>query len=50
MDGIEFFKILSQDDEFCSELGRVVLAAGRLESLMIIQLGNESRLCKATLG
>lgn len=34
VDGPEFFNLLNESEEFCSELGRVVLAAGRLEALL----------------
>ena len=34
-EGIEFYKLLYADDEFCKELGRAVLAAGRLEVELI---------------
>lgn len=52
-DGLQFYKLLQEDDEFCAELGRAVLAAGRLESALIrhIQIhapGTDTD--KATLG
>jgi len=31
-EGLKFFRLLYEDDEFCMELGRALLAAGRLES------------------
>jgi len=34
-EGIEFFELLYADDEFCRELGKAVLAAGRLEAKLI---------------
>ena len=32
--GLDFFNLLREDDDFCAELGRAVLAAGRLESAL----------------
>lgn len=32
VEGLEFFALLYEDDNFCKELGRALLAAGRLES------------------
>ncbi len=49
----EFYAELSQDNEFCQELGKAVLAAGRLESELIRYLTNagvSSDLRKANLG
>ena len=51
--GVEFFNLLDADDGFCAELGRTVLAAGRLESalkrhLAANALGEDT--AKATLG
>lgn len=49
----EFYVELSHDDEFCKELGKAMLAAGRLESELIRYLTNAgvSRdLRKADLG
>lgn len=34
MDGLQFFELLCSDEHFCAELGRAVLAAGRLESAL----------------
>ena len=31
-EGLDFFNLLYEDDEFCMELGRAILAASRLES------------------
>ena len=51
--GIEFYDILEKSEEFTSELGKVVLASGKLEAELIILLekndinGNYK---KATLG
>ena len=51
--GLEFFQLLYEDDEFCKELGRAVLAAGRLES-ELTQYLNESvadqKIADASLG
>ena len=51
--GIEFFNLLNESDEFCMELGKVTLAAGKLEATLIESLEkkdiNES-LERATLG
>jgi len=52
-EGIEFFKLLYADDNFCKELGRAVLAAGRLEVELIKYLNNknvEEDTKKASLG
>ena len=49
----EFFQELSRDDEFCKELGRAMLAAGRLESELTKYLdhaGVPDDLRKANLG
>ncbi|MEJ1464553.1 MAG: hypothetical protein RPU15_14985 [Candidatus Sedimenticola sp. (ex Thyasira tokunagai)] len=49
----QFFVELSRDDEFCKELGKAMLAAGRLESELIRYLTNvgvSSDLRKANLG
>ena len=51
--GLEFYALLQEDDEFCAELGRAVLAAGRLESALrrLIQSHNpELDTTAATLG
>ena len=50
--GTEFFDLLRTDDEFCAELGRAMLAAGRLESeLKLFLAANGIRdTAKATLG
>lgn len=53
LSGNEFFKQLYADDEFCKQLGRTMLAAGRLESELIrhIQTNNsESKTNRANLG
>jgi hypothetical protein len=50
MDGIEFYKLLEENDEFCAELGRAILAAGRLEGVMIRYFDESEKLGKATLG
>ncbi len=49
----EFYQELSLDDEFCKELGRAMLAAGRLETELIRYLsrsGVSDNLRKANLG
>lgn len=51
--GAEFFELISNDEEYCAELGRVVLAAGRLESVLTLHLQNNCPTeinTKATLG
>ena len=52
-EGQEFYKLLFENVEFNSELGRVVLAAGRLESELILFFHRnevESNFNNATLG
>jgi hypothetical protein len=34
-EGLKFYELLFADDNFCKELGRTVLSAGRLESILI---------------
>jgi hypothetical protein len=51
--GVDFYNLLIADDEFCAELGKVALAAGRLEALLIKYLqgkGIKGNFDKATLG
>lgn len=51
--GLEFFNLLLESDEFNSELGRVTLAAGRLEAELMLLLrrkGIQGNFHKATLG
>lgn len=53
VDGIAFFELLSDDAQFCQELGRAVLAASRLETelknyLTANGVGQDTK--KATLG
>jgi hypothetical protein len=50
--GKEFFDLLYTDDEFCSELGRAMLAAGKLESELkkFLAENNIQKTEKATLG
>lgn len=51
--GLQFFALLCADDNFCSELGRVVLAAGRLETALRRYLAaplSSVDTTKATLG
>jgi len=50
---IEFFKQLYADDEFCKQLGKAILSAGRLESELVIYIKNHQskpNLSKANLG
>ncbi len=52
-EGIEFYNLLFESDEFNSELGRVTLAAGRLEAEMILFLnrnGVKENISRKTLG
>lgn len=52
-EGLDFYALLCADDEFCKELGRAVLAAGRLESALRKYLDKhtpETKTAKATLG
>jgi len=49
----DFFQILYGSEDFCSELGRVVLAAGKLEALLIQAMRSEGQTINqkyATLG
>lgn len=51
--GVEFYKLLYADDDFCKELGRVILAAGRLESILVRYIQKyapEENTIKATFG
>lgn len=51
--GLEFFQLLYEDDEFCMELGRAVLAAGRLESELTQYLNEnvaDQKIADASLG
>ncbi|SRR6266436_868278 len=50
--GKEFFDLLCADTEFCAELGRAMLAAGRLESELrqFLAANNVRSAKKATLG
>ncbi len=53
VDGPAFYAILCANDEFCAELGRAVLAAGRLETALkqhIIVNAQHPDLTRATLG
>ena len=53
VEGLEFYELLRADDEFCAELGRAVLAAGRLEGALARYLQGEApdlKAAKATLG
>lgn len=52
-EGIEFFNLLFESEEFSAELGRVALAAGRLEAEMILFLsrnGIKEYNSRSTLG
>ena len=52
-EGIVFYKLLYADDKFCKELGRAVLAVGRLEVELIKYINNknvEKKIKKTTLG
>ena len=40
--GLDFYKLLYEDDEFCMELGRAILAAGRLEAELIRYLNSKN--------
>ena len=51
--GLEFYRLLRADDEFCAELGRAVIAAGRLESALVRFLQDRDpdlRTARATIG
>jgi hypothetical protein len=51
--GIEFYNLLFESDRFTAELGKVTLAAGKLEAVLILFLKNNGlteNLQKATLG
>lgn len=53
IDGLDFYALLCADEAFCKELGRAVLAAGRLESALRRYLEKhapETKTGKATLG
>jgi len=53
VDGPAFYALLCADDEFCAELGRAVLAAGRLETAIkqyITDNAHRPDLTRATLG
>ncbi len=53
VDGRAFYALLSRDDKFCAELGRAVLAAGRLETSLkqyIVDKAQHPDLTRATLG
>ncbi|MEN9666461.1 MAG: hypothetical protein RLZZ326_2824 [Planctomycetota bacterium] len=53
VDGPEFFAILCANEEFCAELGRAVLAGGRLETALkrlLSRHGFGKDTSKATLG
>lgn len=51
--GLEFYTLLEQSEEFTSELGKVVLASGKLEARLIVYLKNNKvnqKFEKKTLG
>lgn len=51
--GIEFYNLLNQSEEFTSELGKVALASGKLESELILLLSRNEingNYKKGTLG
>lgn len=51
--GLNFYALLCANDEFCAELGRAVLAAGRLESALIQYIdiyAPDENTTRATLG
>lgn len=53
LEGVEFFNQLSDDENFCKELGRAMLAAGRLEAELIKYFsakGVDEKTNKANLG
>lgn len=53
LEGVEFFDQLSEDENFCKELGRAILAAGRLEAELIKYFsmnGIDEETNKANLG
>lgn len=53
VDGPAFYDILCGDDEFCAQLGRAVLAAGRLETVLKKYMSENAQrpdLTRATLG
>ena len=52
-EGLEFYALLCADDDFCKELGRAILAAGRLESAISRHISNhvpDESTTQATLG
>lgn len=52
-EGLEFYALLYEDEIFCQELGRAILAAGRLESALkqyISSHATKENTTKATLG
>lgn len=51
--GINFYNLLFQNDEFCSELGKVSLSAGKLESEIVLffkRSGINEKIIGKTLG
>jgi len=52
-EGLDFYSLLRENDEFCKELGRAVLASGRLESALKCYINREQlnpKIKKFTLG
>ena len=52
-EGLRFYALLYADDEFCRELGRTILAAGRLESALRLYMtahAPDENTTNATLG
>jgi hypothetical protein len=41
-EGLEFYKLLYEYDDFCMELGKAVLAAGRLEAELITYINSKN--------
>src|ERR1700722_10379484 len=51
--GLEFFRLLTEDEEFCAQMGKCVHAAARLEAEIEAYLAREGRSLKhrnASLG
>lgn len=42
VEGLQFYQLLYQDNNFCMELGRAILAAGRLESALTHYLNSHA--------
>jgi hypothetical protein len=51
LEGLDFFTALNEDEAFCIELGRAMLAAGKLETELVNHLSQHKKLDgKKTLG